>query len=274
MTSGLLSSQVPRPPSAWLPPAAEADAYEGIRRGEDAAFRAVARPLQPVLRRLAGLTVSSAADADDVVLRTWSAALRTLDMFRWRTPFATWVAAITIAQGRTRAARDRGPPRSPAAPVPAHSEPGPADWSDLPWGARWEHALATLVAAHAALPLPQREVVHTRDLERWPPRRVCDVLGLPEVVYERLLADGRAELREALAPLVVEAGRERHEAAQTAAVVRVLGELVDDREEPLDPRTLAVFRRWRATRVPGWRRLGGRLLGPPSWAGWVVERSA
>jgi manganese oxidase len=36
-------------PLAWLAPAAEADAYEGIRRGREGAFRRVAEPLQPVL---------------------------------------------------------------------------------------------------------------------------------------------------------------------------------------------------------------------------------
>lgn len=56
--------------TAWFSAAAELDAYEGIRRGDEDAFRAVAEPLQPTLRRLASLYVDSETHADAVVLRT------------------------------------------------------------------------------------------------------------------------------------------------------------------------------------------------------------
>lgn len=249
-----------RTPSAWLPPDAENDAYEGIRRGEEAAFRAVAQPLQPVLHRLARLTVRSTADADAVIGHTWELALRGLGMFCWHTPFATWVAGIAVAH--LRATHDAAPPDPFSPPQAVPPAPGPADWSDLPWAARWERALPTLVAAQAALPLAEREVVHTRDGEQWPSRRVCDVLGLPETAYERLLADGRTRLRAALAPLVGEGDAGPHLAAQRTAVARALALPVDHAGEPLDPRTVAVFRSWRGQHLTGWRRLGVRLRHP------------
>lgn len=266
-------STLRRPPSAWLPAAAEADAYEGIRHGDEAAFRAVAQPLQPVLRRLAGLGGGSSEDAPAAVVRTWGVALRGLDMFTWNSPFATWVARITIAYGRARYARDPRPlavpaalyaARRPAAGPASCPTADPADWSDLPWSARWMHALPTLAEAYAALPLELREVVHTRDVERWPSGRVCDVLGLTAATYERSLADGRSRLRDALAPLVGASDRDRLRPAQAAragAAMRVLGWPDDRGTEPLDPRTVAVFYRWRASRRTGWQRLGDRLPG-------------
>lgn len=260
-TGGALGGPVAPPrPSAWLPAAAEAEAYEGIREGDETAFRTVAQPLQPVLRRLVGLTVSSPA-VDEVIVRTWTGALRGLDMFRWHTPFATWVAQGAVAHAHA-AVGAPPPPSRPAEPPPpeAHPEPvpGPADWSDLPWSARWDDALPTLAAALAALPPAQREVVVTQDMERWPTRRVCDVLGLPEVVHARQLAEGRRPLRNALARLVGEPDTRAHLAAQmarTADAVRLLGWPPDDGRDELDPEVVRVFRRWRAGRLPIRRRL-------------------
>lgn len=255
--------------SAWLPAAAEAEAYEGIRRGDEAAFRAVAQPLQPVLRRLAGLAVGSSVEVDRIVARTWSGALRGLDMFQWHTPFATWVAKNTVAQGRGAAAassRPHGPPGPAPTGRRTPTASGPADWSDLPWSARWEQALETLTAALAALPLPLREVVFANDVDRWPPRRVCEVLGLPEEVYARLLAQGRAHLRDALAALVGEPAASTHRGAQVERAAEVAGLVawpLDDRsQDGLDPATVMVFRRWWATQVPVWRRVPTRLLRP------------
>lgn len=263
MIQGGTADTVRRSVSAWPAAVVEADAYEGIREGDETAFRSVAQPLQPALRRLAGLTARSSADAATVVVRTWVVALRGLDMFSWHTPFATWVARIVVEHGRTRAARGSSQPRRPPIPRTAHPLPGPADWSDLPWSSRWEGALPVLAAAHASLPLAQREVVHARDREGWPGRRVCEVLALPEVTYQRLLAEGRATLRDALVPLVGGCDDDPLRAGQAARVgtaLRIVDWPHDRPEEGLDPRTVAVFRCWRAARTTGWRRLGDRVV--------------
>lgn len=246
---------------AWLPAAAENRAYEGIRRGEEPAFRAVAQPLQPVLRRVVRVIVPGSVDADAIILRSWASALRGLPMFRWRMPLATWVAQITVAHSRAQVPIEWDRSRIPEVDLqgPANLLPGPVDWSDLPWGARWEAALATLTAAFEDLPLAEREVVYTRDVERWTPRQVCDVLGLPEAVYQQLLGGGRSRLRRALASLVGEPAESPDHAAQVASVVRLLNHWVDEHDEPLDPRALQVFRQWRAGHVSRWRRLSSHL---------------
>lgn len=214
----------------------------------------LAEPLQPTLRRLAGLYVDSAARADAIVLHSWEVALRGPDMFRWHTPYATWVAGIVVAFGR-RSAPGSVPSGSVGWPSAGRQRHGPGDWSDLPWSARWEGAGATLARTLATLPTREREVIHGRDVERWPRRRVCDVFGLLEVTYEQQLAGGHRRLHEALALLVGQSGPSEHHAAQLAATARCLTQRSDARSELLDPRAVEVFRRWSTSRTAGWRRL-------------------
>lgn len=240
--------------NAWLSAAAELDAYEGIRRGDEAAFRALAEPLQPTLRRLASLYVGSETRADAVVVRTWTLALRGLHMFAWRSPLATWIAGITVASGRAHDVRVSAPVPRPITSAPGREVAGPPDWSDLPWGERWTQAEATLADALAGLPAAQREVVHGRGIEQWPPSRVCGVFGLPAATYERLLTDGHLRLHDALALLVGQPGPNPHRPAQIAAITQCLAQLLDARPEQLDPRTVALFRRWSGRRHRGWRR--------------------
>lgn len=241
--------------TAWLPAAAEMEAYEGIRRGDEDAFRALAEPLQPTLRRLAGLYVDSGTCARAMVLRTWRSALRGLQMFAWHTPLATWIARITVASGRAHDVRAAGQVPRPNTPEPVREVVGPPDWSDLPWSERWEQAGATLADALAALPVDQREVVQGRDLEQWPSRRVCDVFGLPEATYELLIVEAHTRLHDALASLVGQAGPGPDRTAQIAAITRWLNQRLDARPEQLDPRALRVFHHWSATRQTRWRRL-------------------
>lgn len=247
---------------AWLPGAVELGCYESIRRGSEEAFRTLATPLQPTLRRLAGLYVDSETSVDAVVLLNWCGVLRALEVFRWHTPLATWIAKGVVELGRPRHARAREPTLHAVKPVRRHEVPGPPDWSDLPWTARWERAGETLDRALESLPVDQREVIHGRDGEQWPPRRVCDVFGLPEVVHDQLLADARRHLHAELAQIVGQTNPSDHERdAQVAAITTWLSNRIAARtgSERLDPRTVAAFRRWSA------RRHGpsSRVPGPP-----------
>jgi DNA-directed RNA polymerase specialized sigma24 family protein len=257
--SRYLADDLPGTVSGWLPEAAELEAYEGMRQGDEQAFRLLAEPLQPTLRRLAGLYVESEETVAAVVLHTWEVALGGLDMFRWSTPLATWIAAITVAFGRAHDQRTAPTPPRRSADAPVAPSPGPPDWSDLPWAARWEQAPANLADALAALPRAQREVLHGRDLEQWPPRRVCDVFGLTGSGYEHLLTDAHERLRDALAVVVGEIGSNAHRQTQIAAITGWLHLRLDPRPEQLDPRSTRVFRRWRSTRHRGLRRLSHHL---------------
>jgi DNA-directed RNA polymerase specialized sigma24 family protein len=234
--------------TGWLTAAEELAAFEGIRLGDERAFRAIAGPLDPTLHRLAALYVDTDARADAVVRRTWEVALRAHEMFRWQTPLATWVAGFTVTTGRTVPTR-AATPEAPRRPRPATT--GPSDWADLPWSARWEGVGTVLTAAIGALPLAEREVLHGIDVERWPARRVCDVFGLTEAAAARLLGAAEARLHEAIARHVGQAAHP-HREAQVAALVRWLRERPGPQPALLEEPAVAVFRTWAAGRGRRW----------------------
>lgn len=235
---------------AWQPAAVEAEAYEGIRRGDEHAFRLVAEPLQPALEGLARVAVGSEAEVAEVVRHAWASALRGIDLFRWHTPFASWVAHGAVVHARGLARPDVAwTPRAATRVVP-----GPRDWDDLPWAARWDQALPTLQAAWSALPLPLREVTWALDVERWPLDRARDVLGWPAAVCERRVTEARGRLCNALAILVGDDDA-RHRNAQVGHLRRTMTLLAppEDTTAGLPPDVLTTFRRWQASRRP--RRL-------------------
>jgi DNA-directed RNA polymerase specialized sigma24 family protein len=249
----------------WLTAEEELAAWEGIRLGDLDAFAALAGPLQPSLRRLARLYADD-GEAAAIVRRGWRVVLGGEAMFRWQTPLATWVAAIVVDGGRNRA-RSRHAVTFPASalpPDPHRSLPGPSDWTDLPWSERWQGVGTRLASALHGLPLAELEVLHVRDLEGWPARRSCDLLGLPEAVQDRLLVAARGRIHDAVGrQLGVDerGGPDPDRGAQVRALVRWLGRQVEHRPEPLDPATLAVFQRWAAGSRRRWRRPARRAAG-------------
>jgi DNA-directed RNA polymerase specialized sigma24 family protein len=264
-----------RPPVAevtgWLPAADELRAFEGIRLGDEDAFRSIAVPLQPDLRRLAALYVAPSR-IDEVVRRSWATALAGHEMFRWQTPLATWVAGFAVATGRAGlAAHPRSPVLRPPTSRPALVPGGPDDWSDLPWSARWVGVGERLSAALDALPVAEREVVHGSDEDRWPDRRVCEVFGITAATHAALLASAHGRLHDAVAAHVGAAPgpAAAHRDDRTHAIRRWLGARPAGGapDAPLDPGTVEVFRRWAASRDRRWWRLVRR-------AGRVSRRSA
>jgi DNA-directed RNA polymerase specialized sigma24 family protein len=240
----------------------ELDAFEGIRLGDEDAFRAIAVPLQPHLRRLARLYVAP-DQLDEVVRRSWATALAGHEMFRWQTPLATWIAGFTVAHGRADLAAH---PRALALAPPTSRRPltpaGPDDWSDLPWSARWAGVGTRLADALDALPIAGREVVHGSDEERWPDRRVCDVFGLTAATHAALLGDAHHRLHAAVAVHLGTAAATdvSRRTDQVRAIRRWLGQRpAPSTDGTLDPATLAVFRRWAASRDRRWSRLVRRV---------------
>jgi DNA-directed RNA polymerase specialized sigma24 family protein len=254
--------------TGWLPAAVELRAFEGIRLGDEDAFRSLAAPLQPDLRRLAALYVPGDR-IDEVVRRSWATALAGHEMFRWQTPLATWVAGFTTATGRAASsAHTRGPTheRLTSPPATSRAPTGPDDWSDLPWSARWVGVGARLAIALDALPIAGREVVHGSDEERWPDRRVCDVFGLTAATHASLLASAHGRLHDAVATHLDATMAVDHRHDRIRAIVRWLGDRpAASTDGPIDPGTVAVFRRWAAGRDRRWSRLVPR-------AGWTRSR--
>ncbi len=264
--------------------------YEGLRRGSGRAFRRLLELHSPTMLRVASWYMPSRPEAERLVRRTWFTALDGLNMFTWHCTFRAWLFGILVAGGR---AQVPVAPVTVAAPEPAPARPtsGPVDWSDLPWSPLWSQASwGALEAALAALPLARREAVLLRDVEGWPLREVCDVLGLTENEEHRLLHAARAELVERLRlhlglercaddcthpPLRVTEYLEDAPTPPEFAVhlsgcaacdcwrgrfeglAKILHLLRDDDEPgPPDRDLMAAFRRWRAARrLRPWHRL-------------------
>ena len=155
--------------------------------GSPAAFEELFRLHWSRAHRAAYLVVHDAAAAEDIAQESFLAAVRNLDRFDRRRPFAPWLHRIVVNRAidhaRARAlqggdrARARPPGRRPgAARVAAPEEP--------------------LLAAIGRLPPDQRAVVVLRHLLEYTPGEIADMLGIPRGTVNSRLRRGLDALRE------------------------------------------------------------------------------
>jgi RNA polymerase sigma-70 factor (ECF subfamily) len=179
---------------AWaLPPASAAGDRPG-RRGDRALVRAAQRGDANALERLfrahwgpahraAYLVVHDAAAAEDIAQEAFLAAVRSLDRFDRRRPFAPWLHRIVVNRAidhvRARALRREV----------ALVEPG-ADEAYAATAASVCEGLDAVVAALARLPLDQRAVVVLRHLLEYTPGEIADLLTVPRGTVNSRLRRG------------------------------------------------------------------------------------
>jgi RNA polymerase sigma-70 factor (ECF subfamily) len=214
MRSGGVSPGRPRPP------AGEEELVEGLKRGDEDAFRALVGEYGPFLMRLALAHVSSRAVAEEVVGDTWLAVLDGIDRFQGRSSLRTWLASILLNKARTRGERESrivpftflrrrsGEGSGPAIdPDRFHGRRGerPGWWARPP--AAWEspeerlysdETRRVLLQAIRDLPARQRDVIALRDLSGWTAEEVRNALDLSETNQRVLLHRGRSKVRTAL----------------------------------------------------------------------------
>jgi RNA polymerase sigma-70 factor, ECF subfamily len=229
--------------------------YEDLRRGSARAFRRLLELHGAQMGRVAGWYVTDPPGARRLTRWAWLTALDGLNMFTWHCTFRAWLFGILVAGGRPQAR-----PALPAPEVtPISAEKAKLDWDDLPWSPRWSPAAWGVIETTIdALPLAQREVVRLRDIEGWPVRDVCDVLGLTQHEEHRLLYSARATLVERLERhLGDELGDEDARLPKMSGLAATLRLLAPpDQPTPADPELMAAFRRWRTARgLRPWHRL-------------------
>ncbi|WP_336921553.1 RNA polymerase sigma factor [Aquipuribacter sp. SD81] len=243
--------------------------FEGVRLGSRRAFEELLDHVDPTMRRLGRLYVPEAA-VGPLVATTWQVALPGLDMFTWHTSLRAWLTGIFVTYARAAAVTAPRADAPSAGPVPVRDPAvvGDVPWETLAWSAHWSPTYwADLADTLASLPLPQREVLWLRDVERWELRETLDCLGLTAAQGEQLLdaghdtvAAGVATLVSASPAAVADRGRRHH------GVTRLLAELRQDPAAATDPGPARVFTVWRRhRRVRVWRRwsweLGRRRAG-------------
>jgi RNA polymerase sigma-70 factor (ECF subfamily) len=138
--------------------------------------------------RAAYLVVHDAAAAEDIAQEGFLAAIRALDRFDRRRPFAPWLHRIVVNRAidhaRARALRRELPDER--APEPVAPDPPAAGWSD------------DVVAALAQLPPDQRAVIVLRHLLEYTPGEIGELLELPRGTVNSRLRRGLDRLEELL----------------------------------------------------------------------------
>ncbi len=176
---------------AWL---------RGAQAGSGSDFEALFRRHWPAAYRAAYLVVRDHAAAEDIAQEAFIAALRNLDRFDRKRPFAPWLHRIVVNRAidwtrRRLAARGTaGGAELEAAPLPEASPGG------NPGG---ELEPRTLAAGLAALSPEHRAVIVLRYLLDYTPGEIAELLGLPRGTVNSRLRRGldRLEARVREVPL-------------------------------------------------------------------------
>jgi RNA polymerase sigma-70 factor (ECF subfamily) len=188
-------------------PQQDAALLAALKDGDETVFVALVETWGPAMLALAAAHVASTALAEEVVQEAWLGILRGLDRFEGRSALKTWAFSIVANIAKTRGVREsRSEPFSPAVdpdrfqtadgPYPGHWQTPPEPWPDQ----RLEQAETrdAALAAIAALPARQREVITLRDVEGFSSEETCNALGLSETNQRVLLHRARSKVRAAL----------------------------------------------------------------------------
>jgi RNA polymerase sigma-70 factor (ECF subfamily) len=201
-------------------PDPDAQLLDGLRRGDEDAFRTLINEHGPFLMRLVMMHVPSRAIAEEVVQDTWLAVLTGLDRFEGRSSLRTWIASIALNKARTRGTREGrilpfallrrryeegGGPAIDSDRFQGRRGERPGWWASPPLA--WEEPERQLEAAETRdvllrairdLPPRQREVIALRDISGWDAEEVRNALDLSETNQRVLLHRARSKVRAAL----------------------------------------------------------------------------
>ena len=194
--------------SVYAPTVVDPDAIllDGLRAGDEKAFRSLVGRYHTRLLRLAESLVPTRAVAEEVVQDTWLGVVRGVDRFEGRSSVKTWLFRILVNRAKSAGAREvRSAPLE--GDLLADCFDGSGAWVTPP--EPWADAVeAQIVAADMAqrvkaclpeLPASQRQVLVLRDIEGIDAGDVCALLGVTAGNQRVLLHRARARLREMLA---------------------------------------------------------------------------
>ena len=160
----------------------------GAQHGSVADLEALFRHHWPRAYRAAYLVVHDSAAAEDIAQEAFLAAVRSLDRFDRRRPFAPWLHRIVVNRAidwsRARALRREA---GDAALGTIEGAPAPGN----------PHA-RSLASALAELPPEQRAVIVLRHLLEYTPGEIAELTGLPRGTVNSRLRRGLDHLAERL----------------------------------------------------------------------------
>ena len=169
-----------RAPAETQRPRSDRTLIRGALAGSEADVEQLFRRHWPRAYRAAFLIVHDHAAAEDIAQEAFVAAIRRLDRFDRRRPFAPWLGAIVANRSIDwiRASSSR--------PEIAESDPDRPSPPDVPAGPYSDE----VVAALSALPADQRAVVVMRYMLEYTPGEIAQALGLPRGTVNSRLRRG------------------------------------------------------------------------------------
>jgi len=206
---GLKDGDVPAIPLTSGSEPADGELLERHRRGDPAAFGALAARYAAPLYNLAFRLLGNREDALDLHQEVLLKAYRSIHRFRGDSALRTWFYRIAVNTAKNRARFWSRGKRGPTLSLDAATDPGRAlidriaDPRPSPEGAAYGHEIQARVQQGLdRLPLNQRTVVVLRDVEGLDYREVAALLGISLGTVKSRLARGRDSLRRDLADLL------------------------------------------------------------------------
>ena len=188
----------------------DARLVDGLRAGDEEAFRHLMHLYGGSMLRVAQMYVSSRALAEEVVQDAWVGVLRGIDRFEGRSSLKTWLFRIVANTAKTRGAREArsvpfsslgGADEEPVDPdrFLGPGERFPGHWAAPPEGrVLADEAMGVIERAIEQLPPAQRTVITLRDIQGLSSEEVRNALDLTETNQRVLLHRARSKVRSAL----------------------------------------------------------------------------
>jgi RNA polymerase sigma-70 factor, ECF subfamily len=188
---------------------ADARLVDGLRAGDEDAFRTLMREYGAAMLRVAQMYVSSRAVAEEVVQEAWLGVLKGIGRFEGRSSLKTWLFRIVANTAKTRGVREaRSVPFSSLGDDEGSVDPDrfldsgerfPGHWAVPPEGRLLAAEAMDVIAQEIdRLPPAQRAVITLRDVQGFTSEEVRNALDLTETNQRVLLHRARSKVRSAL----------------------------------------------------------------------------
>jgi RNA polymerase sigma-70 factor, ECF subfamily len=188
----------------------DARLVDGLRAGDEEAFRTLMREYGAAMLRVAQMYVPSRAVAEEVVQEAWLGVLKGIGRFEGRSSLKTWLFRIVANTAKTRGVRESrsipfsslGGDDDAAIDPDRFLGPGerfPGHWAVPPEGHLLaQEALEVIAREIDRLPPAQRAVITLRDVQGFSSEEVRNALDLTETNQRVLLHRARSKVRSAL----------------------------------------------------------------------------
>jgi RNA polymerase sigma-70 factor, ECF subfamily len=190
--------------------ALESSLIDRVVDGDHEAFADLLRPYERMIYLTALSVLGNEADAEEAAQEAILKAFRGLPRFRKESKFSTWLVQIVINESKMKLRKDRRRLYD-SLDEGIQNEDGDytprdfADWREIPSEALENQELRqALATALATLPAKYRSVLVLRDVQQLSIRETADLLGLSEANVKTRLSRARLQMRDALAPGILD----------------------------------------------------------------------